>query len=58
MKRRTSVILFITNVGRLKKPLMTNPAKIHLISEIPDPAAYGANDLTKNAHTNANSPYH
>ena len=45
----------ITSVERLMNPLMTKPARMHLISEIPDPAAYGAQLLTKKAHTNANS---
>lgn len=30
---------------------------IHLISEMPDPAAYGANDLTSLAEVNANIVY-
>ena len=36
---------------------MTKPAMIHLISEMPDPAAYGANDLTSLAEVNANIVY-
>jgi hypothetical protein len=32
---------------------MIKPDKIHLISGIPDPLAYGANDLTKHAATPA-----
>lgn len=34
---------------------MMNPPRMHLISEIPDPAAYGANDLTSDAEENENS---
>jgi hypothetical protein len=30
---------------------------MHLISEIPDPAAYGANDLTRLAEVKANIVY-
>ena len=32
---------------------MTKPAMMHFISEIPDPAAYGANDLTRRAEVKA-----
>ncbi len=35
---------------------MTNPARMHLISEIPDPAAYFAKVFTRCAATNANTP--
>jgi hypothetical protein len=41
-------------VVALRKPFITNPAMIHLISEIPEPAAYGANDLTRKADMKAN----
>ena len=34
-----------------------NPAKIHLISEIPEPAAYFAKDRTRRAAINENVPY-
>jgi hypothetical protein len=44
----------MAKVVKPRKPFMTNPAIIHLISEIPDPAAYGANDLTKLAEVKAN----
>jgi hypothetical protein len=47
----------MTRVEVLKYPLMMKPARIHLISDIPEPAAYGAKLLTKNAHVNAKSPY-
>jgi len=33
---------------------MMKPAMMHFISEIPLPAAYGANDLTRNADVKAN----
>lgn len=36
---------------------MTKPAMIHFISDIPEPAAYGANDLTKVADMKANRIY-
>jgi len=36
---------------------MTKPAIIHLISEIPEPAAYGANALTRLAAVKAKSVY-
>jgi hypothetical protein len=35
---------------------MTNPAIIHFISEMPEPAAYGANDLTRVAAVREKSP--
>ena len=37
-----------------RKPFMMKPAMMHFISEIPLPAAYGANDLTRNADVKAN----
>ena len=42
-------------VSTLKKPLIMNPPKMHLISEIPDPAAYGAKFLTKYAAEKENA---
>ncbi len=36
----------MTSVQAPRYPFITNPAIIHLISDIPDPAAYGAKDLT------------
>lgn len=36
---------------------MTKPAMIHFISEIPEPAAYGAISLTRRAATNENDAY-
>ena len=44
--------LLMKNVPNPKKPFMTNPAMIHLISEIPEPAAYFANERTRCAATN------
>jgi hypothetical protein len=41
-------------VQKPRNPFMTKPAMMHLISEMPDPAAYGAYDLTRVADTNAN----
>jgi hypothetical protein len=43
----------MASVTKLRKSLRTNPAKMHLISLIPEPAAYGAKDLTRKAQTNA-----
>lgn len=40
---------FITKVHFPRYPRMMNPDKMLLISGIPDPAAYGAKDLTKHA---------
>ncbi len=46
-KGLTRVMLLMKNVANPRKPCMTNPARMHLISEMPDPAAYLANDLTR-----------
>ena len=43
------------NVQNPRKPFMTKPPIIHLISEIPEPAAYVANDRTKWDATNENA---
>lgn len=40
-------MLLMKNVAKPKKPCITNPARIHLISEIPEPAAYLARFFTK-----------
>ncbi len=48
--RQTDLMI---RVRRPRNPFITKPAIIHLISEIPDPAAYGAKDLTKVAATKA-----
>lgn len=48
----------ISNVHAPRKPFMTKPAMMHFISEIPEPAAYGANDLTKVADMKAKRIYH
>jgi hypothetical protein len=53
-KPLTRVILLIKNVANPKKPCITKPANIHLISEIPEPAAYFASDRTKWAATKEN----
>lgn len=45
-------MLLIKNVPNPRYPFMTKPPRIHLISEIPDPAAYFAVDLTKWAAVN------
>jgi hypothetical protein len=52
-----SVKLLMMNVQSPRKPLITNPPMMHLISEIPDPAAYGANDLTSLAAEKAKSAW-
>lgn len=46
----------MARVQKLKNPLIMNPPMMHLISDIPEPAAYGANDLTSFAAENENSP--
>ena len=56
-KPLTKVRLFITNVQGPRYPFITNPANIHLISDIPDPAAYFANDRTRWAAVNESIPY-
>ncbi len=43
----------INKVQNPRNPFMTNPAIIHLISDIPDPAAYGAKDFTSLAAVKA-----
>lgn len=43
----------MARVQKPRKPLTTKPAMMHLISEMPDPAAYGAKDLTSEADTKA-----
>ena len=47
MEEHTRVILLIANVENPRNPFMINPARIHLISEIPDPAAYLAMERTR-----------
>jgi hypothetical protein len=47
----------MTKVQKPRKPFMTKPAMIHLISEIPEPAAYGAYDLTRTADVKAKKIY-
>ena len=48
-------MLFISNVRLPRKPFITNPARIHFISEMPDPAAYGAKERIMYAQTVANN---
>ncbi len=48
---------FMIRVQSPRKPFILKPAMMHLISEMPEPAAYGANDLTKVAAVNANTVY-
>ena len=47
-------LLWGGDVVKPRKPFMMKPAMMHFISEIPLPAAYGANDLTRNADVKAN----
>lgn len=53
----TSVMLLMAKVGNPKNPCITNPARIHLISEIPEPAAYLARFLTRCAAINEKEDY-
>jgi hypothetical protein len=53
----TSVKLLIRNVQKPRNPSMTNPKMMHLISEIPEPAAYLAKDWTRRAATKANAAF-
>ena len=46
----------ISSVQNPRKPFMTKPAMMHLISEMPEPAAYGAKDLTSPAEVEAKMP--
>lgn len=52
-----NAIDLMRSVQAPKKPFITKPAIIHLISEMPEPAAYGANVLTRIAATNASKTY-
>lgn len=45
--RLTSVKLLMRNVQKPRKPRMTKPDNIHLISEMPEPAAYFAKERTR-----------
>lgn len=49
--------LLIIKVESPRYPFMTNPAMIHLISDIPEPAAYFANESTRCADTRENNIY-
>ena len=53
----TRVKLFTRRVEKLRNPFMMNPASIHFISEMPDPAAYFARFFTRCAATNENDAY-
>ena len=50
----TNVMLLMKKVANPRNPFMTNPARMHLISDMPDPAAYFANERTKCAATKEN----
>ena len=52
---RGRVIDLISSVQAPRNPFMTKPAMMHLISEMPEPAAYGEIDLTSLAAMKANS---
>jgi hypothetical protein len=43
----TSVKLFMRNVQKPRNPCMMNPDRMHLISEMPEPAAYLAKERTR-----------
>ena len=58
IKQHTRVKLLIKNVANPRKPCMTNPARMHLISEMPEPAAYFAKERTKWDAMNENKAYH
>jgi hypothetical protein len=45
----------IRRVQKPRKPFMTKPAIMHFISEMPEPAAYGAKDFTRVADVRAKS---
>jgi hypothetical protein len=50
----TNVKLLMKNVQKPRNPGMTKPDMMHLISEIPEPAAYLAKDRTRRAATKEN----
>lgn len=50
----TSVKLLMRNVQKPRKPRMTKPDNIHLISEMPEPAAYFAKERTRCEATKEN----
>ena len=53
----TSVKLLMRNVQKPRNPCMTNPDMMHLISGIPEPAAYLANDRTRRDATKENMAF-
>ena len=58
LNKHTRVKLLIKNVAKPRKPCMTNPARMHLISEMPDPAAYFAKERTRWDAMNENMACH
>lgn len=50
----TRVMALRTSVSSPRNPLIMKPPRMHLISEIPEPAAYGAKLRTRYAAVNAN----
>jgi hypothetical protein len=57
-EKHTRVKLLIKKVANPRKPCITNPARMHLISEMPDPAAYFAKERTRWDAMNENMAYH
>ena len=53
-KQLTNVTLLMKKVANPRNPFIINPARIHLISEIPEPAEYLPKDLTRCAAVNEN----
>ena len=49
-----NAIDLMSRVQNPRNPFITKPAMMHFISDIPDPAAYGANALTRLAEVKAN----
>lgn len=49
-------MLLMNSVVAPRNPFITNPAMMHFISLIPEPAAYGAKLFTSVAAVSANSP--
>jgi hypothetical protein len=54
VKELTSVRLLIKKVAYPRNPCMMKPARMHFISEMPDPAAYFAKLRARWAATNEN----
>jgi hypothetical protein len=51
----TSVMNLMKNVANPRNPCITKPARMHFISDIPDPAAYFANERTRCAAMKENN---